>query len=94
MQRQIEDACRKGLNFFDMGAGDPHDRNEWCDIEVPLFKSALAFDERGYIVTASSALMDGAKRFIRTRPAISSFAQDIRRTLHGAMGLPRHQFTP
>ncbi|MEM8743219.1 MAG: GNAT family N-acetyltransferase [Pseudomonadota bacterium] len=81
--RQIEDCCRKGLNFFDMGAGDARHKSEWCDVSTPLFQSNIAFDERGYILTAPAALMTAAKRFIKTRPALWAFAQRARRTLYG-----------
>ena len=43
---QIEEACRRGLNYFDMGSGDEPYKDEWCDIDVPLFDSAIALDER------------------------------------------------
>ncbi len=66
MHYQIEEACRRGLNFFNMGAGDASYKSAWCDIDVPLFDSAIAFEEWGYLVTLP--LMAGAalNRFSRT----------------------------
>ena len=66
MHFQIEEACRRGLDFFNMGAGDASYKSAWCDIDVPLFDSAIAFEERGYLVTLP--LMAGAalNRFPRT----------------------------
>ena len=65
---QIEEACRRGLHFFNMGSGDAPYKDEWCDIDVPLFDSAIAFDERGYLVTLP--FMAGAtfKRMIKKHP--------------------------
>ena len=83
LHRQIEDCCRKGLNFFDMGAGDARHKNEWCDVSTPLIQSSIAFDERGYVLTAPAALMTAAKRFIKTRPALWALAQGARRRLYG-----------
>lgn len=83
LHRQIEDACRKGLNFFDMGAGDARHKNEWCDVSTPLIQSSIAFDERGYLLTAPSAVLTATKRFIKTRPALWALAQATRRRLYG-----------
>ncbi len=47
----IEEACRRGLHFFDMGSADASCRSEWCDLDAPRFDSAIALDERGYLVT-------------------------------------------
>ena len=55
---QIEEACRRGLDYFDMSASDASHKCAWCDIDVPLFDSAIAFDERGYLITLP--LMAGA----------------------------------
>jgi CelD/BcsL family acetyltransferase involved in cellulose biosynthesis len=80
---QIEDACRRGLNFFDMGAGDARHKEEWCDIVTPLFENIIAFDERGYLLTIPLAAQEAVKRFVKTRPYLWLFAQSIRRKLFG-----------
>jgi CelD/BcsL family acetyltransferase involved in cellulose biosynthesis len=79
----IEDACRRGLNFFDMGAGDARHKEEWCDIDTPLFENIIAFDERGYLLTVPLAAQEAVKRFIKTRPKLWALAQSVRRKLYG-----------
>ena len=80
---QIEDACRRGLNFFDMGVGDSRHKQEWCDVDTPLFESIISFDERGYLLTLPLTARLAAKRYIKTRPKLWSLAQTMRRTLYG-----------
>lgn len=80
---QIEDVCRRGLNFFDMGAGDARHKDEWCDVHTPLFETSIAFDERGYLLTLPRIVKTGTKRFIKTRPMLWSLAQTVRRGLYG-----------
>jgi len=88
LHHQIEDACRRGLTFFDMGAGHARHKDEWCDVDVPLFENIIAFDERGYILTAPIAFLAGAKRFIKTRPALWALAQNVRRRIYGRSAEP------
>ena len=80
---QIEEACHRGFHYFDMGAGDARYKSVWCDINVPLFDSAIVFDERGYLVTLP--LMAGAalKRVIKTHPELWSMAKAVRKSIFG-----------
>ena len=95
LRRQIEHACRKGLNFFDMGAGDVRRKSAWCDVDTPLFRSVMAFDQSGYAVTAQGALIGKTKRFIETRPAMVSFIRNMSRKMHGrTVRQPLRQLTP
>ncbi len=82
-QYQIEDACRRGVNFFDMGAGDARHKEEWCDVDTPLFENIIAFDERGYLITVPLAAQEAIKRFVKTRPKLWFLAQVIRRKFFG-----------
>ncbi len=82
-QYQIEDACRRGLNFFDMGAGDARHKEEWCDVDTHLFENIIAFDERGYLLTVPLAAQEAVKRFVKTRPRLWHLAQSVRRKLFG-----------
>jgi CelD/BcsL family acetyltransferase involved in cellulose biosynthesis len=83
LQFQIEHACRRGLNFFDMGAGDARHKEEWCDVDTHLFENIIAFDERGYLLTVPLTAQKAVKRFVKTRPALWAFAQNFRRKLFG-----------
>lgn len=80
---QIKDACRNGLNFFDMGAGNARHKEEWCDIHTPLFDSVITFNKRGYFLTGPLALGSAVKRFIKTRAKLWHLTQTLRRKLFG-----------
>lgn len=83
LQFQIEHACRRGLNFFDMGAGDARHKEEWCDVDTHMFENIIAFDERGYLLTVPLIVQKAVKGFVKTRPVLWSFAQNCRRKLFG-----------
>lgn len=83
---QIEDCCRLGLNFFDMGTGDAPHKADWCDVNTPLFETAIAFDEKGYLVTLPYIAQTAGKRFIKSRPALWSMARSVRSMLYGSAG--------
>ncbi|GBE42745.1 MAG TPA: GNAT family N-acetyltransferase [Rhizobiales bacterium] len=83
LRHQIKTACVRGLNFFDMGAGDAHHKGEWCDVTTQLFENFIALEERGYLLTLPLAAVTAAKRNIKTRPGLWAFAQSVRRNLFG-----------
>ncbi len=78
---QIEDACNRGLNFFDMGAGDAPHKAGWCDVKTPLFETAIAVDEKGYLATVPHMVTTAGKRFIKTQPALWRMARSARNVL-------------
>ena len=80
---QIEEACRRELHFFDMGAGDARYKSEWCDIDMPLFDSAIAFEERGYLVTFPLIAGAALKRVIKTHPELWAIAKTVRKSAFG-----------
>ena len=83
---QIKTACCKGLNFFDMGAGDAHHKEEWCDVSTQLFENFIALDERGYLLTIPLSATSMVKRHIKTQPRLWAFTQSVRRNLFGGRG--------
>lgn len=83
LRHQIQTACCKGLNFFDMGAGDAHHKDQWCDVNTQLFENFIALEERGYLLTLPLSAVTTVKRFIKTRPGLWAFAQWVRRNLFG-----------
>lgn len=91
LRHQIKTACGKGLNFFDMGAGDAHHKLEWCDVSIPLFENFIALEERGYLLTLPLRAATGVKRYIKTRPRLWALAQSVRRRLFGER---RHKELP
>lgn len=80
---QIEDACEKGLNFFDMGVGDAPHKTDWCDVQVPLFDTAIAFDEKGYAATLPYIAITAGKRYIKNSRALWTAARFVRNALFG-----------
>ena len=80
---QIEEACRRGLHFFDMGAGDARYKSQWCDIDLPHFDSAIAFEERGYLMTLPLIAGAALKRAIKTHPELWAMAETVRKSVFG-----------
>ena len=80
---QIEDACDKRLNFFDMGVGDAPHKSDWCDVQVSLFDTAIAFDEKGYAATLPYIAITAGKRYIKNSPALWTAARFVRNRFFG-----------
>jgi len=80
---QVADACRRGLNFFDMGVGEGPHKRDWCDVHVPLFDTAIAFDEKGYVATLPYIAMTAGKRYIKNTPVLWAAARFVRNSFFG-----------
>jgi len=88
---QIEDCCNRGHNFFDMGTGNAPHKADWCDVHTDLFESAIAFDEKGYLLTLPYIAKTVGKRFIKSRPMLWAIARSVRNTLYGNSAKPAHE---
>lgn len=85
---QIEDCCNRGHNFFDMGTGDAPHKADWCDVHTELFETAIAFDEKGYMLTLPYIAKTAGKRFIKSNPMLWAIARTMRNTLYGSSSKP------
>jgi CelD/BcsL family acetyltransferase involved in cellulose biosynthesis len=83
LRHQIEEACGKGLAFFDIGAGAGRHKEQWCDVVQPLFDSFIAFRPDGLLLTLPLAALARAKRVIKSSPILWPLAQRFRRSLLG-----------
>jgi len=86
LRHQIKSGCCRGLNFFDMGAGNARHKKEWCDIDTPLFETSIALEEHGYLLTLPLAVETSIKRYIKTHPRLWALVQAFRRKLFGERG--------
>lgn len=81
LRHQIREACGKGLAFYDIGAGAARHKDEWSDVEQPLFDSFLAFKPQGYLLTLPSAALTRLKGTIKANPRLWPLALGARQTL-------------
>jgi CelD/BcsL family acetyltransferase involved in cellulose biosynthesis len=68
LRYQIEEACRQGLAFYDIGAGTARHKEQWCDVRHPLFDSFIALRPEGLVLTLPLAAIARAKRVIKSSP--------------------------
>lgn len=88
LRHQIEEACGKGLAFFDIGAGSARHKEQWCDVIQPLFDSFIAFRPDGLLLTLPLAALARAKRVVKSSPTLWPVAQRLRRSLLGRSEAP------
>jgi len=83
LRRQIEEACRDGLAFYDIGVGTARYKEQWCDVTQALFDSFVAFKPQGYGLTLPLAAIARGKRAIKSNPKLWALARRVRRSLFG-----------
>jgi CelD/BcsL family acetyltransferase involved in cellulose biosynthesis len=81
LKHQIREACGNGLAFYDIGVGAARHKDEWSDVEQPLFDSFLAFRPQGYLVTLPSAVLTRLKGAIKASPRLWPIALRVRQRL-------------
>jgi len=86
LRHQIEEACAKGLAFYDIGAGEARHKDQWCDVVQPLFDSFIAFKPHGLTLTLPLAAVLRLTRAIKSNPHLWPVAQKIRARLFGKAG--------
>ncbi len=93
LRHQIEEACRQGLAFYDIGAGTARHKEQWCDVRHSLFDSFIALRPEGLALTLPLATVARAKRAIKSNPYLWPLVQRWRGTLLGR-STGRHDATP
>jgi CelD/BcsL family acetyltransferase involved in cellulose biosynthesis len=83
LRHQIEEACQKGLAFYDIGVGTARHKEQWCDVRQPLFDSFIALRPEGLVLTLPLAAVARAKRAIKSNPYLWPLVQRWRRNLLG-----------
>jgi len=81
LRHQIKEACAKRLSFYDIGVGAARHKDQWCDVEQPLFDSFIAFRPLGYLVTLPYAALTRAKGAIKASSRLWPIALRIRQML-------------
>ena len=81
LKHQIKEACSNGLAFYDMGVGAARHKDEWSDVEQPLFDNFIAFKPQGYVVTLPYAAITRIKGAIKASPRLWPIALRIREML-------------
>ena len=83
LRHQIEEACRQGLAFYDIGVGTARHKEQWCDVTQPLFDNFVALRPEGLALTLPLAAFARAKRAIKGSPYLWPLAQRWRKGLFG-----------
>ncbi len=73
------DAIARGLDCLDLGAGDARYKNECCEIEEPLFDSAIGITLKGRVAAQCVLAFGRLKRAIKQRPRIYAIAKRMQR---------------
>ncbi len=91
LRSQIQDLCRRGVKFYDLGVGEARHKSEWADMDVPLFDSFIGFDPMGRLAVLPLSMRSRAKRIIKNEPHLWALAQKVRRLLRGRSGAQHGQ---
>lgn len=83
IRHQIEEACAKGLAYYDFGAGSGTHKEQWSDTVTPLFDNFIAFKVSGFLLTLPFATLSSLKRSIKSNPRLWSLAQTVRARIFG-----------
>jgi CelD/BcsL family acetyltransferase involved in cellulose biosynthesis len=78
LHRMLEDACLRGIGFFDLGIGEARYKASVCEEIVPLFDCIVPVTPLGYIAGMLAGLRLSAKRRIKRSPRIWSLIQKSR----------------
>jgi CelD/BcsL family acetyltransferase involved in cellulose biosynthesis len=88
LRQQIKEACGNGLAFYDIGVGASRHKDEWSDVEQPLFDSFLAFKPQGYLVMLPVAALTRLKGAIKASPRLWPLALRVRQALFARKAKP------
>jgi CelD/BcsL family acetyltransferase involved in cellulose biosynthesis len=83
LKHQIEEACAKGIAFYDIGVGAARHKDEWCDVVQPLFDAFIALKPQGLLLTLPLAAMTRLKRAIKSSARLWPLAQRVRQSVFG-----------
>jgi CelD/BcsL family acetyltransferase involved in cellulose biosynthesis len=78
----------RGIDVFDFTIGDEGFKQQWCETSLPLADSISALNPAGAPVALALRAGKMAKRFIKSRPALRSAAEEVRRHLPFARSRP------
>ena len=83
LKHQIEEACAKGIAFYDIGVGAARHKDDWCDVVQPLFDAFIALKPQGLLLTLPLATMAWLKRAIKSSQHLWPLAQRVRKGMFG-----------
>ena len=83
LRHQIEEACRKGFAYYDIGVGAAAYKDQWCDVIQPLVDSFIALKPQGLFATVPLSGAARVKRAIKSNPHLWQLAQRVRMRLFG-----------
>jgi len=79
LTRLVQSLCSRGLRTFDLGVGEAHYKEIFCNEVEPLFDSFLALSPPGRMLAAANRALYAAKRTVKRTPALWAAVQAARR---------------
>jgi CelD/BcsL family acetyltransferase involved in cellulose biosynthesis len=79
LQHMIGACAQRGARSFDIGVGRAHYKSFFCKEPEPLFDNFLALTPRGRLAAPAFRAAFAAKRMIKSKPALWSAVQFLRR---------------
>jgi CelD/BcsL family acetyltransferase involved in cellulose biosynthesis len=79
LQHMIAACAQRGARSFDIGVGRAHYKSFFCKEPEPLFDNFLALTPRGRLAAPAFSGAFAAKRMIKSKPALWSAVQFLRR---------------
>ncbi len=80
LRYEIEDACRAGLAYFDLGVGAARHKSEWSTVTYSLFDNFVPLKPQGLALSVPYAVKGMIKRSIKSSPRLWALAQKVRRS--------------
>lgn len=85
----IRSCCERGLQVFDLGAGEAQYKSNLCDGQDVLFDQFIPVTLRGRAAAGALALAAQAKRRVKQSPRLWSLVTQLRR-MRGSAAAPEH----
>jgi CelD/BcsL family acetyltransferase involved in cellulose biosynthesis len=79
----MEEACAKGMQFFDFSVGDEDYKRSWCDLETRQFDTHVPLTAKGRMLSVWKMARGRAVRAVKSNAALWSLAKRLRAGVAG-----------
>lgn len=77
----IQNACARGLSFYDLGLGDQRYKRSWCRLETWHYDAVIPLSTYGYSLQRYQIFKNGLKGYIKSNKKLWHYASKIRSLL-------------
>jgi CelD/BcsL family acetyltransferase involved in cellulose biosynthesis len=81
----VKHCCERGLKTFDLGIGEARYKNLFCQDDEPVFDTLVALSPAGRLYVTAARVAHGAKRWIKSSPAVWGAFERVRRLSAGLL---------